>query len=147
MISRIFILFITSILLSACCSSDKIKKENKQTEPDFIKMAERKFDKDYKLVFNSDSTYLIARSSVFKEPDKITNTLKFFIYDNQNNKIIFEDNLVNATIKWLNDHQVQINQTPGIVKGKEDEDRMYGYVYDVVEQKKINSPETKIKKR
>jgi len=71
-------------------------------------------------------------------PQKINPPLKFFIYSLNDEKIIFEENLPNGKIEWINDHQVRVSIIPGIVSGKEEKEKsQFGYIYDTSLQRKI----------
>ncbi len=56
----------------------------------------------------------------------------------KNEKVIFEDNLTNGKIKWINNRQIQVSTMPEIVSGKEENNKkMYGYIYDVINKRKL----------
>jgi hypothetical protein len=125
-------------LVSACCSANETAEKLDSNRPSYKKIADEKYNENYKAIFNNDSTYLIVHFSPKNVTKQVPAPLKFFVYDNKRNKIIFEDNLTNGNIKWINDHQVQISTIPEIISGKEDKnERMYGYIYDVIAKRKL----------
>jgi hypothetical protein len=126
-------------MISACCSS---KVTNSKLKPDtfsYKRIAEEKFNNNYKVSFNQDSTSII----VYYYPKNVTKQLfpplKFFVYSSRNNEIIFQDNLPNGTVKWINDHQLQVSTIPEIVKGGDKvNEENFGYVYDVFKKRKVS---------
>lgn len=109
-------------------------------------IAAQKLGDTYNLIFNSDSTLLIAYHNILttKEKSKKENRagfplppLKFFIYNIKNSQVIFEDNLSNGEVSWLTRTQVKIQTIPGTVKVNDDK-KSTGYIYDVILQRKIN---------
>ncbi len=138
MIKKISILFFPIFLIAACCSTNKTSKVITDNTAAYKKIAGQKFSKGFNTVFNSDSSYLFVCASPKKSDKILPPPLKFFVYDNKNEKIIFEDNLTNGKIRWINNHQLQVSTTPEIISGKEEENRkMYGYIYDVINRKKL----------
>ncbi|HVO73072.1 MAG TPA: hypothetical protein VMT35_03550 [Ignavibacteriaceae bacterium] len=133
-----FVAFIfIAILINACCAS-KPSSEVKDPSRAYNNFAESKLGSKCKILFNSDSTYFAAYASA-KNPELQSNSpLKFFIYDIREDKILFEDNLPNGEIKWLNESQLKISTIPGIVSGIDDQNRHRpGYIYDVNVKRKI----------
>jgi hypothetical protein len=136
---RISISLISIFLIAACCSSNITTAKLSSDHTAYKKIADEKYSKNYNATFNSDSTYLFVYTSP-KNLDKVLpSPLKFFVYDNNNEKVIFEDNLANGKIRWLNIHQIQVSINPEIISGKEEENnKMYGYIYDVLTQRKLS---------
>ena len=138
MIKSINILFLPILLIAACCSSNKTSKKIINNIPTYKKIAEGKYDNQYRTIFNSDSTYLFVCAAPKNVNKVLPPPLRFFIYNNKTGKVIFEDNLTNGKVKWINNQQIQVSTSPEIISGKEEENKkMYGYIYDVTKQKKL----------
>jgi hypothetical protein len=141
MIQKFTAFLLITFLINACCGS-KASSELKETPNSYRKIAESKLGDNYRISFNSDSTYLIAYHSEKSTPQNVNPPLKFFIYSLNDNKIVFEENLPNGKIEWINDRQVKVSIIPGIVsevKGKNK--RAFGYIYDIKLKKKIYGDE------
>lgn len=137
MLQKFAAFILITILINACCGSKESAKI--QISGDYKKIAESKLGDNYKIIFNSDSTYLTAYQLNKNSNENILPALKFFVYDLSEEKILFEDNLPNGKVEWINDHQVKVSTTPGIVSGKEEKNKsLFGYTYDVNLKKKIN---------
>ncbi|MGE5797657.1 MAG: hypothetical protein ACM339_13675 [Ignavibacteria bacterium] len=137
MLQKFAAFILITILINACCGSKESAKI--QISGDYKKIAESKLGDNYKIIFNSDSTYLTAYQLNKNSNENIRPALKFFVYDLSEEKILFEDNLPNGKVEWINDHQVKVSTTPGIVSGKEEKNKsLFGYTYDVKLKKKIN---------
>ncbi len=127
------------LLINGCCGSEETSGEVYQNQPSYKNIAEEKFNKDYRVTFNNDSTYIIVQQFPQNVTKGIQEPLKFFIYDNKNQKIIFQDNLTNGQIEWMNRNQIKVSTLPEIVSGKdEDNKRMFGYIYDVISKTKLS---------
>ena len=127
------------LLINGCCGSEETSGEVYQNRPTYKKIAEEKFNKDYRATFNNDSTYIIVQQLPQNVTKGIQTPLKFFIYDNEHKKIIFQDNLANGNIEWINRSQIKVSTLPEIVSGKdEDNKRMFGYIYDVISKAKLS---------
>jgi len=139
MIKRIGVSFLPILFVAACCSANDTSKKIINNLPAYNKIAEEKYNKEFNTVFNSDSTYLFVYATPKKSNKLFPLPLKFFVYDNKNGKIIFEDNLTNGKIKWINNRQIQVSTNPEIVSGKEEENqKMYGYIFDVITKRKLS---------
>jgi len=137
MLQKFAAFILITILINACCGSKESAKI--QISGDYKKIAGSKLGDNYKIIFNSDSTYLTAYQLNKNSNENIPPALKFFVYDLSAEKILFEDNLPNGKVEWINDHQVKVSTTPGIVSGKEEKNKsLFGYTYDVNLKKKIN---------
>ena len=136
MILQKIVIFILAVFsFNDCCSSDTISSQ-KNNAPVYKSIAESEFGSNYKVIFNTDSTYLIVTSSSNKTTSGLDSPLKFFVFNLSENKIVFRENLPNGSVKWINDRQVKVSTEPGIVSGKEEKNST-GYTYDVILKKKI----------
>ena len=136
---NIFLFISLFLLLNACGSSKEGDQELHPNLPPYKKIAEERFNKDYKVESNSDSTYLIV---YYSPKDKIMNPgipLKFFVYNTSSKEVIFQDNLANGEIKWKNTYQFVVKTTPEIVKGNDEDTQNSGYTYDVNTKRKLSS--------
>lgn len=148
MIYRLTISILITFFMGACCGSKNTTSnlnESQKKNDSFKKIAVEKFDNNYQFKFNSDSTYLICYSQNKKSQD-VFPPLKYFIYDLNNNDIVFEESLPNGKIKWINDFQVQVYIVPGIVHGDENKNSSSVYIYDVKHKRKIKSNQYEINK-
>lgn len=125
-------------LLISACSSKETSVELQSKQPSYKKIAEERYNQDYRVSFNKDSTYLIVYYLPQNVNKKLPSPLKFFVYDTVNKKMVFQDNLTNGKVEWINDHQIKVSMIPGIVTSDEEKNkRLYGYTYDVKLKRKI----------
>lgn len=134
-----FIAFILiTVLINACCTSTHTTKNNPDT-PGYKSIAESKLGSSYKIIFSPDSSYIAAYTAGKGSGNDLSSPLKFFIYDTNEEKTLFEENLPNGKVEWINKHQLKVSTEPGIVSGKEEKNsQMFGYIYDVKQKRKIN---------
>ena len=144
MILQKVVIFILTIFSLNCCSSGTISSQKNNT-PVYKSIAASEFGSNYKVIFNSDSTYLIVTSSSNKTTTGLNSPLNFFVFNLSENKIVFEENLPNGNIKWIDDRQIKVSTEPEIISGREDKN-LTDYTYDVILKRKISN-EDKIQKQ
>ncbi len=135
-------LFLVSLflLMNSCSSSKEESGEIQSYQPLYKKIAEEKFNNDYKIAFNKDSTYIIIYYYTQGNSKQQNSPLRFFVYNSGTNETIFQDNLANGDVKWINNYQFKVSTIPGIVKGNEDGNKeIFGYVYDVISKRKLSN--------
>ena len=130
-----------SLFLINCAGTDNAF--NKQ-ESVLKKLSLEKFGTSFRLIYNSDKSYSIVvkqEKSTAKNPNPL---LRFFAYDMEKNKIIFEESIPAGKIKWRNNRQFEVTITPEMIS-TEDSNKLYGYIYDVDlgTQTDLNSQSTK----
>ena len=116
-----------SLFLINCAGTDNAF--NKQ-ESVLKKLSLEKFGTSFRLIYNSDKSYSIVvkqEKSTAKNPNPL---LRFFAYDMEKNKIIFEESIPAGKIKWRNNRQFEVTITPEMIS-TEDSNKLYGYIYDV----------------
>ncbi len=146
MMQKIAAFILITILINACCASETTSV-TKGTFQAYKNFAESKLGGSCKIILNSDSAYYAAYSSGKSSEAGSEAPLKFFIYDTKEEKILLEDNLPNGEIEWINENQLKVSTTPGIVSGRDDKNKhAFGYVYDVKQKRKL-FPEHEIKKQ
>ncbi|MCB9058934.1 MAG: hypothetical protein H6627_10235 [Calditrichae bacterium] len=117
-------------LLSYC--QPATEKMNNLTEIEQI--AFEKYTDKYILNKNTNGSHTLC---IKHEPDTKTQPftpLSFFIFDNTENKVVFEDNLPNGDVEWLNDFQIKVTTFPGIVQPGKENPR--SYIFDINSGKK-----------
>ncbi len=99
-------------------------------------IATKKYSSNIYYLENKNKTYTICFSQKEKTDLKPYPPLKFFVFDNNKNKVIYEDNLANGTVKWIGKYKFEVVLIPGIVSIDKEKD-VNKYVYDVKIKKKI----------
>jgi len=144
MLKRISVSFLLIFSIGACCGSKNISDKLSSNNPSYIEIAKDKYHEDYKVLFNTDSTYLVVFSFVKNDAEQLYSALRFFVYDDKNEKIIFEDNLPNGKVEWINYNQIQVSTIPGIVRGDDNKNNPSVYIYDIKQKRKIKSNQFEI---
>ena len=132
MIGSILILFIISSCSFRDCNCDDEKSPPQKQE--YMDIAESRYNSpEYK--FNETRSHVICFSQEKTKYTDRNTVLYFFIYDIENEKIIYEDAVPGGEIAWMNNTLAKITFIPGIVR--EDEPDDHGYIYDVKQKKVI----------
>jgi hypothetical protein len=59
--------------------------------------------------------------------------MHYFIYDVKSGRIIHEEKINDAAVKWFDEHNIEIKLTPEIISGDEDET---GFIFNVITKEK-----------
>lgn len=124
--SKIFIILFISLIISACSSSEcEISKNSSNS---LENKAVEKFENNYKIELNSNKEYALCTS---QQKSKIPgpNTVKYFIYNLNEEKISYENSIPNGKISWKSEHELMIEEIPGIIQ--KDGPNIYKYILNV----------------
>lgn len=125
------LLLVCFILLTCQPSTEKM---NDLTEIEQI--ATEKYNGKYIFNNNTNGTHTLC---IKQNPDTDVQNftpLNFFVFDNKEKEVVFEDNLPNGEVSWINDFQIKVRSFPGIVQpGKENPEN---YIFDLKSGKKRN---------
>ena len=83
-----------AILFCHCSSSEIGYSKYEQLD----KTAKEKFTKNYDIIINKNQTYAICLKRIKTNPPMPSPPLNFFIYDINNEKIIYQSNLANGNV-------------------------------------------------
>ena len=110
---------------------------NKTEHPaEITKIALEKYQDHFNFLQNKDTLYVICFRQDSETALNPTPPLRFFVFDVKNKKIIFEDNLPNGSVKWIDKYKIGVKTIPGIIR-KDEILPEYTYVYDVLLKKKL----------
>jgi hypothetical protein len=110
------------------CSAFQNKSSVRRTGLEAVALD--KFGAASRVSYNSDKHFALVCAQEARTAQNPNPSLRFFIFDVINEKIIFEDNLNAALARWKTGFQIEVIFTPGMVS-KEDAGRPKGYIYDV----------------
>lgn len=119
------------IAVTGCQLSNKDSASNNEIE----KIALDKYKEHIHYLSNKNKSYTICYQQQPETSNIPYPALKFFVFDENTQQIIFEDNLANGSLKWIGLYKLEVQSTPGIVSVKADTSTKY--VYDVKLRKKI----------
>ena len=127
------ILIVVLSVLTSCQpsgkSEEKLSKES---------IAQQKFVDNINYLDNKNSTFTICYSQKVKTALNPFPPLHYFIFDNQKQEVIFEENLANGFVKWIGMYKIEVRITPGIVSFDQ-ENKSNKYIYDVQLRKKLKN--------
>lgn len=125
------------IILTVFCisCSSPITKDQKDSLID-LEIKKRSWEKVSKL-FNTAADKILVIRSFKTTPLQPETPCEYFVYDLNNNKILYEENLTKGTVEWVTNNQIKINLHPGIVTNDETENKkLSGYIIDVTKDTK-----------
>jgi len=125
------------VLIFIMCRSTA-KNENLQiNETNYKSIAEAKYKNNIEYVFNPSKNKVLCIHKTKSTPNFPQSKVEFFVFDLNENEIIYEDDLNGGSIKWFNDQQLEILLSPEVVTGDESPES-FKYIYDLEKKKKIN---------
>ena len=100
--------------------------------------ADEKFGDQYSIHYNRDSSYAIVKKQTKARKNEVFLSTSFFIYEMNEQNIIYQQVIHRGDVKWYDENLVEINSIPGIIKG--DESTNTKTYYDVLSKKKLKTP-------
>jgi hypothetical protein len=130
--SKVFLIFI--IVPLACCGTQK-KSKTRSTQNEYQSIAITKYQSNIEYLFNDSQSHVVCLTLSKPRAMQPHPELKFFIFDINEDEILFEDSLLNAKVGWISDSQVEVEFIPEIIS-EDEEISKSGYVFDVNTMKK-----------
>ena len=129
-------LIVALLLLPACASSSRPPASARAAE-NYKNLALAKYGEGVEFIFNESETHVLClkQNKVKLSPALPQDPLRFFVYDLQNEKIVYEDSIEDGSVNWISNSELQISIIPGIVSGDENPED-FTYIYDVKELRK-----------
>lgn len=110
------VLFISVlILISGCCGKHTEISDYEKVEI----LAKDKFVQDYEILLNQEKSLLLCRK-IYNRKDELHFTIEYFIFDIQKEKVILEEQIIDAHVNWFDNENIELNYTPEIISGDED---------------------------
>ena len=97
-------------MINGCCapSTELTKFENVEI------LAKEKLGNGYLLVENESRTFMLCYK-IENKKSQPHSSIHYFVYDLNNKEIIFEEKLLDAEIKWVDDNNIEIRINPEII--------------------------------
>lgn len=133
------------LIFSNCSCGRYISLNKVKTNKEYNIFAEDKIKSGYDLIYNSDSTFVLCQKVYQNAPLHPQRTIDFIIYDINKDKNIYESNIPDGSIGWLNKYIVKIVYRHEMAsKGNNDANFQTEY-YDVKKNAAVPvSPDIKI---
>lgn len=141
---KVLILILSVILLIfmafKCSDPEKVEKES-GTKVDTLKLKElatERFNEQFIIMKNQSGTYaLVIEGQKGKMKSPVNLKSRYFLFDYNSNRIIFEDEISNASVNWTNDSLITVSRPLGIViKESDSKTSSVVYTYNVIKRKK-----------
>lgn len=138
-IKNILIQLFTVCLLFGCVSTNSLShQEAFSGNKTYLHLALKKYGEKFECKLNPDKSYALCKKII---PDSALNPnqlIEFFVYDIQQDKIIYEDKMANVKISWNNNTQLLISKQKGYVTHPTNTGKVL-YIFDL-HLKKIMTP-------
>ena len=132
----IFIFLITIFIPSCSNYNNGYKADNQKAS--YLKKAEEKYSDNISYMFSSDSAFVICYKTEMQTTKNSIPQSKFFIYDLNNDKIVFEDKGRSDKIEWIDNTKLRVLKRPGIISVDPKKNlKLLGYIYDLKNNKKL----------
>lgn len=114
---------IAVLFLSSCSPSAKsIASRDKVSE-----IATRKFGGTFEVIPSPDNDFLLCRSEDGKHVP--LQSVRFFLFNTKQDSVVYERELENGSVHWLEGSKLEITRIPGNVTGNEKPDS-FTEIYD-----------------
>jgi len=135
--SFLFLSFISFVLISFNCQKD-VTKDNGKPNISFEKIALEKYKTNISYQYSPDSNFVACFRKETVDESNGAPQLHFFIFDLNNEKIVFEDNLRSEKLLWIDNYKLKVTKRPGMITNDPKTNaEMMGYIYDVKQNKKL----------
>lgn len=126
---------ILSVILLVSCSSREVNKHEPQVQQ-YESLAMQKYGQGADLIRNTSGTAVLCVKSAKPTQLQPQRQIAFFVYDISTRTVLFEDNVPNGSVSWMDDVSVVVTVIPGTVK---DDDKTpsarQGYIFDLRSRK------------
>jgi len=118
-------------LIIASCTSIISKNDNTPTAA-CRKLALERLGPDYSLDFNSDKSFILCVGK--HKPTRLLPSppFTFFLWNCQTKKVVYEKELQNGDVFWLDDGHLEIRRIPTMLSIDEKKNKLlFGYVLNI----------------
>jgi hypothetical protein len=98
-------------------------------------LAEEKFGDEYNFVENQNGKFILCYK-IWEDKNQLHSSLHYFVYEAYQNEIIYEEKLNDSKIKWLDDQNLEITNTPEVISG---DDNITVFILNVLTKEKRKS--------
>ncbi|MCH7827272.1 MAG: hypothetical protein IIC75_04755 [Bacteroidetes bacterium] len=134
---KIIFIFLITIFIPSCSNYNNGYKADNQ-KASYLKKAEEKYSDNISYMFSSDSAFVICYKTEMQTTENSIPQSKFFIYDLNNDKIVFEDKGRSDKIEWIDNTKLRVLKRPGIISVDPKKNlKLLGYIYDLKNNKKL----------
>lgn len=131
------LLLLSISFLGACTQKVRPLTEEKETIPieeQLQQIAIQHFGEKYRIEYNTSKSFASISKETKTRKNEIFPTLSFLVYDIQQKKILHQEVVARAQLRWMSDTALEIAVTPGMVD--DSGDTKAGFIYDVTTGKK-----------
>lgn len=93
------------LLLISCSSVKSIETDSRERESKMEKLAQSQFQEKYTIKKNETGSHSIVFKK-YKKLEDLFATVKFFIFEEESQSIIFQDELNAGSVSWQSDFKV-----------------------------------------
>ncbi len=105
------------------------EKENITIEEQLQQIAIQHFGEKYRIEYNTSKSFASISKETKTRKNEIFPTLSFLVYDIQQKKILHQEVVARAQLKWISDTALEIAVTPGMVD--DSGDTKAGFIFDL----------------
>jgi len=117
------------------------QKETSSPKKTYQQIAQKKFGEKGEYKLNPNKSYALCKKVIPKPVLNPNQLIEFFVYDIQQEEIIYENKIANAKISWHNNTQLLIIKQKGYITNPNDTGK-WSYIFDIKSRKKITPNKT-----
>lgn len=129
---------IIAVLTLYGCASSKVDKNSMTAtmEDAYKKIATEKFGTNVQFVKSPGERFVMCVHDIKGTVKQPRNSLKYFVFDTKENKVVHEENLGSGTVDWFNETKVERFKTPGMIQKDQTMDDITT-LYDVISKTSV----------
>lgn len=122
---------VLSFLILSCATS-------KQAQDKYRSLAVEKFKENIDYVYNESKSFVLCVSAAKPTALKPQNSIRFFVYDINNDAIVMEESLTDGSARWINDRSIEVRYALGVDSKDPAVPHSGSYLFDVLTKEKIS---------
>ncbi len=115
------------------CKSSRSQPTSEVTQQSLDALASEKYGAKAKIFFNKSKSHALVYREKVTTNDPLA-SIHFFVFDQENAKIILEDFVQRGTVEWSSESIIKVTKIPGVYNA---DNPTKGYSFDINTQKKI----------
>ncbi|KAB2878692.1 hypothetical protein F9K33_12075 [bacterium] len=124
--------FLIIIFLVFSCASSKEAQEK------YKSLAIEKYKENVDYVYNESKSFVLCVNASKPTALKPLHRVRFFVYDIKNDAIVMEETVVDGSVRWINDHAIEVSYTLGLDSKDPAVPHFGTYKFDVITKQRIS---------
>ncbi len=120
------------------CKSQMPVSENQQERaiPTAEEVAMQELGNEYEMLWNSNKSAALITKAVETGAQRPFPTLRVLVFHAATGKVLHEDTVPKAKVRWINEEEAEITSVPGVIRNRNASTVANGYIFNWVKKEK-----------